>query len=197
MLRVISLHTIKQIFETESLTQLSPMAKMSYISCLMYYFEDMPLDLESTNTFDIIKAQIKSYNTTQKYFNEMQEAGLVKINHETITFFNHWRKYIDKSLLNKPTPEQYLQQTEPKSAKELQDELFNNKSLFELIDMRHKLPKEKIIQLIKEFIKEGEVRKIVYYNPARCAEHCFQWFNKKAPSQPKITNNPNGKILGR
>lgn len=197
MLRVISLHTIKQIFETEALTQLSPMAKMSYISCLMYYFEDMPMDLESTNTFDIIKAQIKSYNTTQKYFNEMQEAGLVKINQETITFFNHWRKHIDKELLNKPSPAEYLQQSEPKTANDLLPELLKNKSLFELVDMRHKLLPEKIIQLIKEFAKEGEVTKAVYYNPARCAEHCFRWINKKAPQIPKNTNNPSGKILGR
>lgn len=197
MLRVISLHTIKQIFETESLTQLSPMAKMSYISCLMYYFEDMPLDLESANAFDIIKAQIKSYNTTQKYFNEMQEAGLVKINPETITFFNHWRKHIDKDLLKKPTPEQYLNQSEPKLAKELYNDLIQNKSMFELIQMRTKLPEDKIIQYIQEFVKEGEVTKTVYYNPSRCAEHCFRWITKKAPVAPKLTNNPGGKILGR
>lgn len=197
MLKAISLHTIKQIFEIEAMQPLSPMAKMSYISCLMYYFEDMPMDLESADAFDIIKAQIKSYNSTLKYFTEMQHAGLVKINSETITFFNHWRKHIDKDLLNKPTIAQHFKQEDAKSATQLKPELLKNKSLFDLIGMKHKFSEQKIIELIGEFCQEGEVSKTVYYNPAKCAEHCFRWINKKAPLVSKTVPGTGSKLLGR
>ncbi len=85
MLKIISLHTIKQIFETEAVNTLSPMAKMSYISCLMYWFEDMPADLDSTSGFDIVQAQIKSFEKNHRYFMEMELAGLVKITTGTAT----------------------------------------------------------------------------------------------------------------
>lgn len=197
MLRIISLHTLKQIFETEVRVSLSPMAQMTYINCLMYWFDGMPLDLESANAFDIVKAQMKSYPANEKYFKEMETAGIVQINSETITFFNYWRKHIDKDLLNKPSPEQYLQRSEEKPAREYLSELLVNRSLFDLVGMRHKFPEDKIKELIKEFVQEQDVTKKKYFNPDRCAEHCIRWINKKAPHVPKGTGAGNGKILGR
>ncbi len=196
MLKAISLHTLKQIFETEALAPLSPMARMSYISCLMYYFEDMSMDLDSAQSFNIIKAQVKAYDKTLRYFEEMQTAGLVQINDQTITFINHWNRHIDKNLLTKPDPEHHFNGSEPKSATEHLNDLLENKSLFDLIKMHHKLSDEQIKGLIYEFAKEGEVTKTKYYNPARCAEHCFRWINKKAPKMSKV-NPGTGKILGR
>ncbi len=128
----------------------------------------------------------------------MEAAGLVKINFESVTFFNLWRKHIDKDLLNKPTPEQYLQPKEEFPAEHYLNDLLTNKKLFELLGMRHKFTPDKIKELVKEFVQEKEVTKTTkYINADRCAEHCIRWINKKAPHVPKTNSSGAGKILGR
>lgn len=181
MLKIISLHTIKQIFETEAKIPLSAMAKITYISCLSYWFEDMPADLDSNTGFDVVIAQMKTLN----HFTELQAAGLVQINPDTVTFYNVWNRHIDKTLLNKPSPEVYLGLHEQKPANEYEKDLLASRNAFDLLGMRHKLSDKQIEDLMKEFVKEQDAVGNKYYHAGDCISHCLRWVGKKAPTMGK------------
>jgi len=61
MLSVITLYTIKLIFDNDAQTKLSASDKMFYINCLMHHFEGMPKTLQGSFAFGIEK-EVKYYD---------------------------------------------------------------------------------------------------------------------------------------
>lgn len=196
MLKVISLHTIQKIFEYEVLKPVSALSKLSYINTLIFYFEGKEATVDNCKAFEIPINQVKNPNKTMKYYIELQEAGLVKINDTTISFPNKWFKYIDKNLLDKVTPQEYVGMVGAKSITEFEQNLLKGGSAFELLGMRHKLSTQRITELIREFILEQKTKESVYYSDADVAKHCINWFNKRIPLLPKSQQGGTGKILG-
>lgn len=193
MLKVISLHTINEIFETEALTKISPMAKMSYIQCLLYYFKDKDPNMSNLIGFDINKRDFKKYN--EKYFNELRDAGLIIVSEKTITFINHWSNHIDKTLLEKMSPTEYLALVNYKSINELEDLLYKNQSVYELIIMNNKIKPEQAIELIKLFVANQKGLEKMYNSPSELFQHCINWCGKNV-HKVKHIGIKSKKILG-
>lgn len=199
MLKVISLHTLQQIFEVEAQEKLSAMAKMSYIACLTHYFEDKPATTEFCTGFDIDRKDMKMTEATIRYFNELQDAGLVMLNDRTITFINHWNRHIDKRQVEPTADATLLNLMAYKHVREFEEELLKNEEIFELMDMKHKLKKDAVKKLMTLFIKEQSAVDKHYPNHSSCFLHFISWGAKKAPPpliQTEIAK-PSSVLIGR
>lgn len=195
MLKVLTLYTLQQVFEFESQIPLSALAKQSYIECLLYHFEGKEPTIQNAGDFEILRKDIT--NPGSKHFLELEQAGLVKVTSKVIEFPSKWYRYIDKSQLDKTTPDVYLAAAGLRPAREFEQEMLTHGSSFDLLGMRHKLKPEQIEKLIKEFFMEQEAKQKHYYNVAECAGHCINWFGKKKFDMPLNTGKSGGKILGR
>jgi len=195
MLKVISLYTLQMVFEHEATRQISPLAQLTYIKCLQYYFEGKDATIDNAVSFEIAKNQIPNPNS--KHFIELQDAKLIKLEENKIYFPNKWYKWIDKEQLNKVAPDIYLVTAGLKPALEFEQEMLQQGSALDLLGMRHRLKREQIEKLIKEFFMEQDAKKKHYYSIADCSSHCINWFNKKKFDMPLNQGKSSGKILGR
>jgi hypothetical protein len=193
MLKLISLHAIQQIFETEATDIVSPLAKMCYINCIMHYFDGLPENLDNTKAFDLLIKDMKNYGKNHKYFMELQDVNLVIINNNTITFINHWYKYIDKTRLERKNPEEYLGMMGWRPAKDFTNDLLTNDSLYDLLGMHYSLSRETVTKEINLFIQEQETKKKHYSSPNDAITHFIAIMKKKANTLPKTSHSSNQK----
>ncbi len=189
MLKLISLHTINSIFNLDSLISLTAKAKVAYIQCLTYHFEDLEPKIVNLQGFDLHKRVINQKSIV--YFQELEKAGLVKINDTTITFVNHWHKYIDKSQLEKVKAHEYLGLMDYKKAIDYKDELLNNQTFCELIQMEFKINAEKVVYLVNRFFNEQNAVEQSYANYQSASRHCLSWIRKE------MKNNSGGGIINK
>lgn len=177
MIDLISLRTLNSIFNIESLFKLSPKASLAYIQCLIYHFEDLEPKIVNLKGFDIKKNVI---NKKSIYlFLELEKAGLLKVNEESITFINHWAKYIDKSKLEKVQPHEYLALMDYKKAISYKEDLLNSGSFLELIQMEFKIDQDKVECLINRFFNEQSAHHQSYPNYQGASRHCLSWIKKE------------------
>ena len=162
MLKLISLYAINSIFNLDSLIILSAKDKIAYIQCLTYHFEDLEHKIINLQSFELNKRVINQKSLV--YFQELDKAGLVKLNEDTITFINHWHKYIDKSQLEKVKAHEYLGLMDYKKAIDYQDELLNNQTFRELLQMEFKIDKDKVVYLVNRFFNEQNAIEQSYAN---------------------------------
>ncbi|MES2287644.1 MAG: hypothetical protein V4547_18255 [Bacteroidota bacterium] len=195
MLRLLSLFTLQQIFEFEALKPLTPFGQLTYIRCLLYYFEGKEATNENCKAFELYKNEIPNPNSM--HFLELQEAGLITLHTNRIGFPNKWYKYIDKSQLDKVTVEEHLITSGLKPAMEFQEEMLQQGSAFDLLGMRYRLKREQIETLIKDFFMEQSAKQKHYYSITDCSSHCINWFGKKKFDMPLNSGKSSGKILGR
>lgn len=194
MLKVLSLHTLQSIFEYEVLQPLTPFGQLTYIRCLIHYFDGKEATNENCRAFEIYKNQIPNPNS--QHFIELQAAGLVTIHTNKISFPNKWYKYIDKTMLDKVTVEEHLVISGLRPVMEFKDDMKNQGSAFDLLGIRHKLKKEQIEKLMDEFFMEQDAKQKHYYSVTEVTAHCINWFNKKKFDLPTNTGKSTGKILG-
>ena len=177
MLKLFSLHTLNSIFNQDSLISLSAKAKIAYIQCLTYYFEDLEPKIVNLQSFELHKRVVNQKSIV--YFQELEKAGLVIINESTITFINHWHKYIDKSQLEKVKAHEYLGLMDYKKAIDYQRELLNNETFCELLQMEFKISKEKVVHLCNRFFNEQNAIEQSYANYQSASRHCLSWIRKE------------------
>jgi hypothetical protein len=177
MLKLISLYTINSIFNLDSLIILSAKAKIAYIQCLTYHFEDLEPKIVNLQGFELNKRVINQKSLV--YFQELDKAGLVKLNDNTITFINHWHKYIDKSQLEKVKAHEYLGLMDYKKAIDYQEELLNNQTFSELLQMEFKIDKDKVVYLVNRFFNEQNAVEQSYANYQSASRHCLSWIRKE------------------
>lgn len=197
MLKHISLYCINKIFETEALVKISPKAKVAYIQCLVFHFEDLEPSHENTEAFDILKTRVKPRSLP--LFEEMAKAGLVQINDKWITFVSLWQKHIDKSAFKRVTPTEYMAISGYKPAEEYMADILSNQSFYDLTGMQLKLSKERTTELIQLFFKTQEAHKQPYANYTAASRHCLGWIrNQVFPSNysnsKTTTNNATKRI---
>jgi hypothetical protein len=74
----------------------------------------------------------------------------------------------------------------------------DNKSLMDLICMKHKISIEKAYELVELFFQEQEAVLTKYYNESECSKHFMNWSNiylsKNKPVSEKVKSN--SKIIG-
>lgn len=187
MLKLISLYTINQIFSVDSLiNDLNPKCKIAYMQCLTYHFEDLEPKIVNLQSFDIKKKVINS--KSMELFKQLEQAGLVIINLDSITFVNHWHKYIDKSQLEKVKAHEYLGLMDYKLANDYKADIINSGSFCELIQMEFHIDKDKVVYLINRFFNEQNTHEQSYPNYQAASRHCLSWIKKE------LKNNNSGVI---
>ena len=186
MLKLFSLHTLNSIFNQDSLISLSAKAKIAYIQCLTYHFEDLEPKIVNLQSFELHKRVVNQKSIV--YFQELEKAGLVIINESTITFINHWHKYIDKSQLEKVKAHEYLGLMDYKKAIDYKEELLNNQTFSELLQMEFKIDKDKVVYLVNRFFNEQNAVEQSYANYQSASRHCLSWIRKE------MKNNSGGII---
>jgi hypothetical protein len=196
MLTLINLFVIDKIFNEVSEVKLSALSKMLYINCLTYHFKDKLPKVSSAVAFEILNKEIPSYNKYEKYFIELHKAELIVLSDSKILFNNVWGNYIDRSKLEKVSPDEYVAGFSFQSVLSFKDELFNNEKLFELTMMKNKLSRNQIEKLLNLFIKEQETFETKYNNFSECAKHFSYWILKNINNAPKESIKSSGKILG-
>lgn len=189
MLKHISLHTINSIFNLDSLFSLSAKAKVAYLQCLTYHFEDLEPKMVNLQSFELQKRIVNQKSIV--YFQELEKAGLVKINDDTITFINHWHKYIDKSSFEKVKAHEYLGLMDYKKANDYKDELLNSDSFSELLQMEFKIDRQKVVYLLNRFFNEQNAIEQSYANYQSASRHCLSWIRKE------MKNTSGGGIINK
>lgn len=189
MLKLFSLHTLNSILNQDSLISLSAKAKIAYIQCLTYHFEDLEPKIINLQSFELHKRVINQKSLV--YFQELDKAGLVKLNEDTITFINHWHKYIDKSQLEKVKAHEYLGLMDYKKAIDYQEELLNNQTFSELLQMELKIDKDKVVYLVNRFFNEQNAVEQSYANYQSASRHCLSWIRKE------MKNSSGGGIINK
>lgn len=193
MLKVISLHCINQIFETEALVKISPKAKIAYMQCLIYHFADVEPTYDNMLAFDIMKFRVNP--KSMKLFEELDKAGLVQIHEKWITFINHWGKHIDRTLLPRVSPTEYLATADFRPAEEFMEEILKKASFYEIAQMQMKIPPERTAELIKLFFKTQDAHEQAYQNHTAASRHCLGWIRGQITgtgnnnSKKQTTNN--------
>lgn len=196
MLKQISLYAIKQIFEKEATIKISANSKMCYISCLMHHFDGLPANLDALAGFDLQKRDIKNFARLFNNFLEMSEAGLIKINEHSITFFNHWAKHVDKTRLERANPHEYLGTLNWQKAAEFKENLLKNENLYDLLGIQKGASAQIVKEKIDLFIKEQTAVEKMYPNLTECTKHFINWFNKTVPAATKNSLKSTSKLLG-
>ena len=189
MLKLFSLHTLNSIFNQDSLISLSAKAKIAYIQCLTYHFEELEPKIVNLQSFELHKRVVNQKSIV--YFQELEKAGLVIINESTITFINHWHKYIDKSQLEKVKAHEYLGLMDYKKANDYKDELLKSDSFSELLQMEFKIDKYKVVYLLNRFFNEQNAIEQSYANYQSASRHCLSWIRKE------MKNSSGGGIINK
>ncbi len=196
MLTVINLYTIDKIFNEDAEFKLSPTAKMLYINCLTHHFKEKKPTVLGAVAFSIFINDIRDYHKFERLFQELHKAGLVIIGTTEIQFQNHWGKHIDRSKLDKVSPEEYVAGFSFELASKYKEEILGHTSLFELTQMKHKVSKKQIEDLLDLFVKEQDTFGKKYNGFSDCVKHFTYWI----PNNLSKTQNENvktgAKVLG-
>lgn len=189
MLKLISLHTLNKIFDQEAIIKLSPKAKIAYMQCVTFHFEDLAPKLANLQPFELQKGIINQRSLP--LFQELEKAGLVINNETTITFVNHWAKHIDKSKMERAPAHEYLGLMNYKKAIEYKPELLKHQGFYEITKMQCKISADRVTELINMFFKEQDAHEESFPNYQAASRHCLSWIRQ----QCCISNYKNKSII--
>jgi hypothetical protein len=194
MLELITLQTIELIFDNNK--KVSSKSKMLYINCLIGYFKGKIATTENSMEFTLFVLEMKNYKKWEQYFIELHHAEIIKIHPITssIIFINKWGQFIDRTKLD--LAENQLLGSMLKNASELKEEMFDNKSLYELCGMKFKMTPAQVTLKIELFCKEQDSANKKYKDFGEASQHFNYWIAKgsNAPTQSKASSS--SKILG-
>jgi hypothetical protein len=196
MLTVINLYTIDMIFADCGDVKLKPLTKMLYINCLMHHFRDKKPTVANAVAFSIFINDIPNYDVYERMFQELHKAGLVVIGISDIRFENVWGKHIDRSKLDKVSPQEYVAGFSFSKASGFKDEMLKSDSLIELLQMKHKISGKQIETLIALFVKEQDAFEKQYSSYADCTRHFTYWIPNNVSKAVGETVKTGAKILG-
>lgn len=196
MLTVINLYTIDKILNEDAEIKLSTMAKMLYINCLTYHFKNKKATVSNAVAFDIFKNDIPNYEKYNKIFEELHKAGLVIVGMNAVSFNNLWGKHIDRSLLDKVSPQEYVAGFQFQTPEQFKDELMKNQTLYELTSMKYNVSKKQLESLIFLFVKEQTTFDKKYHNFADCIKHFTYWIPHNLDKTTKEHIKSTSKLLG-
>lgn len=197
MLNLITLQTINNIFENSEIN-VSEMTKIVYINCLIHHFKNKSATYNNAKAFDIVDSDF-DFAKFKKNFQELEKADLVIIDGSTITFKNVWIKHIDTDKIIKED----VSKISIIKADKVKDSLLNSQQLQEVCQMKYKLTKDRITQLIEIFVKEQSVIDKTYNSQGDCTKHFIYWLNYNKDKAVESENNKTasvkskGRLLGK
>ena len=191
MLKMITLHTLNEIFRENECNSLSIKTKMLYINILTHHFKDRTATTENQKAFDINTKDIPHYKIWYDNFKALETKNLVSITDNSVHFHNMWGQHIDRSMLDAE------EQPNLDRFEKYKNLLENSQSMLELSMMKHRLSKVQLIKLIEMFIKEQEAFLTLYKNDSECIKHFHFWLptNIAKTTNEKVTST--SKILGK
>lgn len=190
MLSVITLHTIKMIFDNDAQTKLSASDKMFYINCLMHHFEGMPKTLQGSFAFELSKDSFGDFKKFEGCINRLSESGLVQKKESSVFFVNVWGKYLDLQQL--PKEEKLFKQTS-----EFRDKLINEEMKY-LLSTKYgtALTIDRVKSLANLFCKEQDLVQSTYENERDFKKHFIAWCKYNVTKTNNEILKSTGKILG-
>jgi len=197
MLTVINLYTIDKILNEEAEVKLSPLAKMLYIGCLTHHFKNKKPTVASAVAFDMFMNDIPDYTKYEKLFQELHKAGLVVIGNTEVRFNNCWGKHIDRSKLDKVSPEEYVAGFTFLPASKYKEEMLKSQSLVELTLMKNKITRKQFEALLELFVKEQDTFEKKYTGYTDCARHFSSWIPYNVSKTQGEVVKSSSKILGK
>lgn len=195
MMTIINLQTIDEIFCNVQI-KISSQAKMLYINCLIYHFKGKSPKISNATAFSIKNYEFKNFEKYKKQLHELEMAELINITSEEVLFCNAWGKYIDRTKLDKVSPEEYVAGFQFFEPSKFKKEMLNQQSLYELTEMKYKLGSNETTKLINLFIKEQEATIKTYTNYSECMRHFINWIPKNQDKIKTNTVQSKNKILG-
>lgn len=180
MLTVINLFVIDKIFNEESEFKLSSSAQSLYLNCMIHHFKTKKPTMLGAVAFSIFINDIKNYSKFEKVFQELHKAGLVIISEKEVVFQNLWGKYIDRSKLDKATPDEIVAGYEARSPLFYKEEMLKSGTIYETVKMRSKIDDGQITELINLFVMEQISAEKTYANYSDCVKHFHGWIPKNA-----------------
>lgn len=190
MLTVINLFVIDKIFSEEAEFKVSPIAKTLYINTLIHHFREKKPTMQNAMVFSIFINDIKDYVKFEKLFQELHKAGLVVISEKEVSFQNVWGKYIDRSKLDKSSPDIVVSGYEAKSPSFYKEEMLKSDTIYETVKMRSKIDDGQVTELINLFIMEQVSAEKTYANYSDCVRHFHSWTPKNvARMKSEIVKN--------
>lgn len=196
MLTVINLYTIDKIFNEDAEIKLSTMAKMLYLNCITYHFKNKKATVSNAVAFDMFKNDIPNYMKYERVFEELHKSGLVVVGINAVSFINCWGKHIDRSLLDKVSPQEYVAGFQFQTPEQFKDELLKNQTLYELVSMKYKVSSRQLESLIGLFVTEQTTFDKKYHNFADCIKHFTYWIPHNLDKTTKENIKSSGKLLG-
>lgn len=196
MLTVINLYTIDMIFSDCSDYKLKPLSKMLYINCLMHHFREKKPTVVNATAFDIFINDIPNYAVYERSFQELHKAGLVVIGISEVRFLNVWGMHIDRSKLDKVSPEEFVAGLTFSKASKFNEEMLKSDSLFELLQMKYKVSRKQIETLVSLFVKEQDAFDKKYTSFSDCIKHFTYWIPNNISKAQNETVKTGAKILG-
>lgn len=196
MLTVINLYTIDKIFNEDAEIKLSTMAKMLYVNCLTHHFKSKTPTVSNAVAFDIFKNDIPNYNKYERIFEELHKAGLIVVGINAVSFINCWGKHINRSLLDKVSPQEYVAGFQFQSPEQFKEELQKNQTLRELTAMKYKISSRQLEALIGLFVTEQTTFDKKYHNFADCIKHFTYWIPHNLDKTTNEHVKSSAKLLG-
>jgi hypothetical protein len=196
MLTVINLYVIDKIINEVAECKLSINAKMLYVNCLTHYFKNKKPTVANAVAFEIFKNDIPLYNKHERTFEELHKAGLVIVGINAVSFNNCWGQHINRSLLDKVSPQEFVAGFQFQSPEQFKEELLKNQTLHELVSMKYKISSRQLESLIGLFVTEQTTFDKKYQNFADCIKHFTYWIPHNLDKTTKENVKSNGKWLG-
>lgn len=198
MLKVINLYVIDKIFQ-ELEYSLSSKAKMLYINCLTHHFRDKSATVVNAVAFDMFEEDFGDFDKYRPLMQELHKSGLIDIGVNKIAFHNTWGKHIDRTQLEKVTPNEYVAGFAFNGIEHYEKDLATNTQIIELSQMKYKISRENVVSLMELFIKEQKTFDKKYTGLSDCIKHFTYWLPsqiKQIPKEQAKSVKSQGKILG-
>lgn len=185
MLKLITLHTIKSIFDNAT-CEVSSLSKMIYVNCLIHHFGDLEPIEENSVGFELSDEEVK-FEKFKKNFQELKKAEIVNIGFDCyITFYPLWNRYIDKTLIEK------------KKVVVDEKEIFahlSNEMFLDIVCIKNKISVQYAKVLIQKFAMEQLALNKKHFSESDCKKHFLNWVKYNIVEQGHNKVAP--KILAR
>jgi hypothetical protein len=196
MLNIITLDVIRKIFEDvldNKKTKVSSEAIGAYVSSLIYHFQGKPASIENMGSFYIPATAFKIRLPIKR---ELIECELIEYRGYDVFFPSVWAKYVvadqfGSNISKKPEPATGV------IMNEIEKELKENQSLFEVCSMKHRITLDRFLSSIEIFVAEQVAFDKKYPSKADAKKHYVFWLAHYLARNPLMpTDKTKQTLLG-
>lgn len=185
---VISISVMDKIFKAVDI-KLSFSSMQFYQNCINHHFSKQEEDIVNLNEFYISYDKLKNLEKYKLQLTQLEEAKLIVLEKNNFLFLNVWSKHLQ---LYRFENNNY----KLSSVMDYKDEMYNSRSLLELVAMKSRINKEEVNQLLELFFSEQYAIGKEYQNESECRKHFIYWSNNNIKKVVKVKVKSKNQILG-